>query len=73
MMRHLRFSQDSGFILEEELGLRSPALSSTQDSAYLSGRAGPSRESGAELDLSFLPDELGTQEELGHHDNAGVM
>lgn len=53
--------------------MHSPALSSTQDSTYLSGKAGPSRESGAELDLSFLPDELSTQEELSHHDNTGVM
>lgn len=63
------FSQDSGFLLEEELGLRSPALSST----YLPGKAGLSRGSGEELDLSFLPDELGTQEEPSCHNDTGVM
>lgn len=58
--------------MEEQLDIHDPALSSTQDSTYLSGKVGPSRIS-EELDLSFLPDELGTEEQPRHHDNTGVM
>lgn len=57
--------------MEEELGVQSPAPVS-EDSSFLSGKAGPSREPGEELDLSFLPDELSTQEEPGRHDDTGV-
>uniref|UniRef100_H3C303 Uncharacterized protein n=2 Tax=Tetraodon nigroviridis TaxID=99883 RepID=H3C303_TETNG len=58
-------ANDSGFLLEEELSIGSPTLSST----YLPGKAGLSRGSGEELDLSFLPDELGTQEEPSRHND----
>lgn len=51
-------------MLGEELGLQSPAPP-LQDYSYLSEKAGPSRELGEELDLSFLPDELGTQDDTG--------
>lgn len=56
--------QDSSFMLGEELGLQSPT-SSLQDSSYLSMKAGPSGDLGAELDLSFLPDDLSTQDDTG--------
>ncbi|XP_068593335.1 TATA box-binding protein-like 2 [Cebidichthys violaceus] len=48
-------ANDSAFLLGEELDLQSPAPF----------KAGPSRQVGEELDLSFLPDELGTQDEPG--------
>lgn len=57
-------------MLGEGLGLQSPALISqdpaqlAQDPAYPSEKS--SREAGDELDLSFLPDELSTQEEPSH-------
>lgn len=63
----------------EELSLLNPTLSpndhapSLQDSSYLSRKAGPSRELGDEFDLSFLPDELSTQEEPCCHDNPGIL
>lgn len=63
----------------EELSLHNPTLSpqdpasSLQDSSYLSRKAGPSRELGDDFDLSFLPDELSTQEEPCCHDNAGIL
>ena len=57
--------------MEEELGVQSPAPA-PEDPSFLSGKAGPSREPGEELDLSFLPDELSTQEEPGRHDDTGV-
>ncbi|KAM9328431.1 TATA box-binding protein-like 2 [Pholidichthys leucotaenia] len=55
-------ANDSGFMLGEELGLQSPtphpqcAAPPVQDPSAKSSASG-------ELDLSFLPDELGTQEE----------
>lgn len=70
--------QDSSFILGEELGLHNPAHSShdpapsTPDSSFLAVKAGSSREPGEELDLSFLPDELGAQDEPSRHDNTGM-
>uniref|UniRef100_A0A3Q3QIP2 TATA box-binding protein-like 2 n=1 Tax=Monopterus albus TaxID=43700 RepID=A0A3Q3QIP2_MONAL len=57
-------ANDSGFMLEEGLGLQSPAHS-IQDSSYLSVKAQSSTELGEELDLSFLPDELSTQTDTG--------
>ncbi|XP_039905723.1 TATA box-binding protein-like 2 isoform X1 [Simochromis diagramma] len=65
-------ANDSGFMLGEGLGLQSPALISqdpsqlAQDPAYPSEKSGVSGEAGDELDLSFLPDELSTQEEPSH-------
>lgn len=64
--------------MEEELGLKSPAhdiqgpAPSLQNSSFLSGKAEPSGEQGDDLDLSFLPDELSTQEEAGRHDDTGA-
>lgn len=52
-------------MLVEGLSLQSPALIS-QDPAYPSEKPGASGEAGDELDLSFLPDELSTQEEPSH-------
>lgn len=63
--------QDSSFMLEEELGLQSPAPHlqdpgpSLRHSSHLAAKAGLSGELGEELDLSFLPDELNTQEDTG--------
>uniref|UniRef100_A0A665UKA5 TATA box binding protein like 2 n=1 Tax=Echeneis naucrates TaxID=173247 RepID=A0A665UKA5_ECHNA len=57
--------------LVEELGLQSPAphvegpTPFPQDSSYLSGKAGQGGVLGEELDLSFLPDDLSTQESTG--------
>ncbi|XP_042337943.1 TATA box-binding protein-like 2 isoform X2 [Plectropomus leopardus] len=58
-------ANDSSFILGEELGLQCPAPS-------LAGKAGPSGELGEELDLSFLPDDLSTQEEPSRHDDTAA-
>lgn len=64
------FVKDSGFILGEELGLQSPTpqaekpLATQQGVSYLSEKDG-SGELGEELDLSFLPDELGTHNDTG--------
>lgn len=67
----LVFLQDSSFVLGEELGLQSPAHTahdpapSSQDPSFLSTKgAGPSDD----LDLSFLPDELSTQDEASRGD-----
>lgn len=46
------------------LGLQSPDHP-LQDSSYLSEKAGLSGDLGEELDLSFLPDELSTQDDTG--------
>ncbi|XP_074517743.1 TATA box-binding protein-like 2 isoform X2 [Sebastes fasciatus] len=57
-------ANDASFILGEELDLQGPAPS------HLSTKAGPSGElGGEELDLSFLPDELGTQDGRSRHDD----
>ncbi|KAL7380138.1 hypothetical protein ABVT39_012455 [Epinephelus coioides] len=55
-------ANDSGFILGEELPLQSHASSPLV-------KAGPSGELGEELDLSFLPDDLSTQDEPSRHDD----
>lgn len=61
-------------MLGEGLGLQSPALI-PQDPSQLaqdpSEKSGVSGEAGDELDLSFLPDELSTQEEP-RHDVSGM-
>lgn len=64
-------------MLGEELGLQSPVHNvqapapPVQDSCYLSAKSGASGEPGDELDLSFLPDELSTQDEQSHG-NSGM-
>ncbi|XP_049917875.1 TATA box-binding protein-like 2 [Epinephelus moara] len=55
-------ANDSGFILGEELPLQSHASSPLV-------KAGPSGELGEELDLSFLPDDLSTQDDPSRHDD----
>lgn len=63
-MNQVFLLQDASFILGEELDLQGPAPS------HLSTKAGPSGElGGEELDLSFLPDELGTQDGRSRHDD----
>uniref|UniRef100_UPI0037E8766A TATA box-binding protein-like 2 n=1 Tax=Semicossyphus pulcher TaxID=241346 RepID=UPI0037E8766A len=66
-------ANDSSFLLGEELGLQSPAhpsqdpAPSIQDSSLLSVKAGAGGEAGGELDLSFLPDDLSSQDEPSRH------
>ncbi|AWP15918.1 putative TATA box-binding protein-like protein 2 [Scophthalmus maximus] len=55
-------ANESSFMLGEELGLQDPAPP-RQDASHLSAKAGPRGEQGEELDLSFLPDELSTQDD----------
>ncbi len=69
--------QDSSFSLGEELCLQTPAHQPqgsaplVQDSSFLSMKSGPGEEPGDELDLSFLPDELNTQDKPSCHDDTG--
>ncbi|XP_040916736.1 TATA box-binding protein-like 2 isoform X2 [Toxotes jaculatrix] len=62
-------ANDSSFMLGEELGLQQPTphpqapTPSLQDSSYLLVKVGLRGELGEQLDLSFLPDELSTQED----------
>lgn len=73
------FMQDTSVMTGEGLGHQSPAHSlqgptiSLQDSSFLSSKSGeePSGELGAELDLSFLPDEVAPPDEPGQ-DNLGT-
>ncbi|XP_061781172.1 beclin 1-associated autophagy-related key regulator isoform X3 [Nerophis lumbriciformis] len=75
-------ANDSCLMVGEDLGLHSPAhplpspASTSQDSTHQSTKAGPSRELADELDLSFLPDELGAQDDAGvntsHHSGIGL-
>nr|XP_057947175.1 TATA box-binding protein-like 2 [Doryrhamphus excisus] len=64
-------ANDPCFMVEGEQGLQSPAhslpgpASTSQDSALHSMKAGPQEKLTEELDLSFLPDELGVQEDAG--------
>ncbi|XP_027130866.1 TATA box-binding protein-like 2 [Larimichthys crocea] len=60
-------ANDSSFPLGEGLGLQSPAH--TPHDPTLSQQDQSSREPGDELDLSFLPDELSTQEEPSRQHN----
>uniref|UniRef100_A0A8D2ZK58 TATA box-binding protein-like protein 2 n=1 Tax=Scophthalmus maximus TaxID=52904 RepID=A0A8D2ZK58_SCOMX len=62
-------ANESSFMLGEELGLQDPAPP-RQDASHLSAKAGPRGEQGEELDLSFLPDELSTQDDTAESQTA---
>ncbi|XP_041828023.1 TATA box-binding protein-like 2 isoform X2 [Melanotaenia boesemani] len=62
-------ANDSSHVLEEDSDLLTSGAA-VQDSSFLSEKSGASGKPGDELDLSFLPDELSSQEEPSHDDPA---